>query len=63
MYTFLSFTKAAQNFPKGKAVMLRIIKKERKKVLEKCGLQHGNAGTLSSDSGCSVVHTKVSSYR
>lgn len=36
---FYPLPKPTQNFPMGKALILRIIRKESKKVLEKCALQ------------------------
>ena len=39
VHIFILLSKPTQNFPKKKSLILRIIKNESKKVLEKCGLQ------------------------
>lgn len=55
---FLSF-EVCTKLPKGKGIIARISKSDRKRVLGNCDLQSPNAGTLPSSSGCRAGHTTV----
>ena len=62
IHIFILLPKPIQNFPKRKAIILRIAKNESKKVLEKCDLQCQNAGTLSSSKGHRLVHAEKENF-